>query len=93
MTLAVNPMTDEPSAATPWRRKKSEHYVAGATIAIAVAGLGLSAVFTQQAASASSVSVGSQVVPGVPPTGGNAENDEGGSSARTAAPVAVSGGS
>ena len=86
-------MTEEQSAANPRPRKRSEHYVAGATIAIAVAGLGLSALFTQQAASASNVAAGSQIVPAVPPTGGNAENDDEGSSARPAAPIAVSGGS
>ena len=86
-------MTDESPASDLRPRKRSEHYVAGATIAIAVAGLGLAALFTQQAASASSVTVGSQIVPAVPPTGGNAENDDGGSAAPAAAPVAVSGGS
>jgi hypothetical protein len=85
-------MTD-PAPASNSRPKKarSEHYVAGATIAIAVAGLGLSALFTQQAASAAP---GTQAVPAVSPvTGGGVEGDDGGSSARTPAPVAVSGGS
>ena len=88
-------MIDQPAktALRPTQRKP-DRYVAGMTIAIAVAGLGLSAAFTYQATGDSTPAVGAGSGPSISSGSAGARNDDGEPTTATGrAPIAVSGGS